>query len=308
MIEDKHPAETTVSIKKGPMTSIPFCKFHGFGNDYIVMEKAYIPESMTLGALAVDMCVRTTGVGADGLAVLEKRDGREADYFCEIVNPDGTLAAFSGNGTRCAVAYLHYKGLWTQPDLRLETRSGVKVYDLIERRGSGEFWFEAEIGKPAFASNEIPVTTHPLRDTVTDAPISIDGDAYAFSAVNVGNPVACIFVDGFDLDWRAIGRSMESHERFPERVNVVFVKVYDNENIEIRIWERGAGETSASGTCASGAAVLCALLQKTGRRVNVLSEGGTTRVLWRDDDEIVITGRADLAYCGEWPAVAISHS
>ncbi len=282
------------------MTAIPFCKFHGFGNDYIVIEREKMGPSVSLTDLAVEICSRSTGVGADGIAILEKRDGTDADYFCEIVNPDGSLAGFSGNGTRCAVAYLHFSGSWTGKRLRLGTRSGVKVYDLIEKRGEGEFWFEAEIGKPRFSSDEIPVITPSPRDRVVEEPITIDGDDYTFSAVNVGNPVACIFVDDFDIDWRAVGRSMETHERFPERVNVVFVSVTDRENIAIRIWERGAGETSASGTCASGAAVLSALLGKTGRRVDVDSEGGTTTIHWREDDEIVIKGSAELAFCGEW--------
>ena len=94
---------------------------------------------------------------------------------------------------------------------------------------------------------------------------------------------------------------METHEKFPERANIVFVKVDDMENIEIRIWERGAGETAASGTCSSGAAILSAFLLKTGREVRVHSEGGTTDIVWRDDDEIIIKGRAELVFCGEWP-------
>jgi diaminopimelate epimerase len=94
---------------------------------------------------------------------------------------------------------------------------------------------------------------------------------------------------------------METHSMFPERANIVFVRVIDDANIELRIWERGAGETSASGTCSSGAAVLSAFTGKTGRRVSVLTPGGTTDVEWREDDEILITGRADFVYCGEWP-------
>ncbi|MEP6788448.1 MAG: diaminopimelate epimerase, partial [Acidobacteriota bacterium] len=96
--------------------------------------------------------------------------------------------------------------------------------------------------------------------------------------------------------------AMETHEKFPERANIVFVKVVDAENIEIRIWERGAGETSASGTCSSGAAVLSAFMLKTGREVHVHSEGGTTDITWREDDEIIIKGSASLAFCGEWPS------
>ena len=283
------------------MTLIPFCKFHGFGNDYIVIEGEFIPKSASLASLAREICHRNTGAGSDGIAVLEKLDGIVADYNCEIVNPDGSIAGFSGNGTRCAVAYLHHKGLWSDADLRLQTRSGVKNYHLIKQDG-GEYWFEAEIGKPRFASEEVPVLTTTHRDHVINEPIIIDGGHYAFSAVNVGNPVACIFVENFNFDWRAVGRAMETHDKFPERANIVFVKPTDRDNIDIRIWERGAGETSASGTCSSGAAVLSAFILKTARKVQVHSPGGITDVLWRDeDDEIVITGRADLSYSGEWP-------
>ena len=287
--------------------AIPFCKFHGFGNDYIVIERESIGDR-PLDALAVDICDRNTGAGADGIAVLVRTgsgsDGipetSDADYFCEIVNPDGSIAGFSGNGTRCAVAYLHYKNLWSKTDLRLKTRSGVKNYHLIKKNG-GEFWFEAEIGKPKFASDEIPVLTEIRLDTVINRQLTTDNRQLTFSAVNVGNPVACIFVENFDFDWRSVGRAMETHEKFPERANIVFVKITDSDNIEIRIWERGAGETSASGTCSSAAAVLSSFMLKTKRKVHVHSPGGMTDVTWRDDDEIVITGRADLAYCGEWP-------
>jgi diaminopimelate epimerase len=282
------------------MTAIPFCKFHGFGNDYIVIERAKIPGSIGLPDLALAICHRHTGVGADGIAVLEKVKDSDADYFCEIVNPDGSIAGFSGNGTRCAVAYLYYKGLWQDTSLRLKTRSGIKNYRLIERMTKGHYWFEAEIGKPKFSSNEIPVAGR-SADSVVDRDIEVDGRQFLFSGVNVGNPVACVFVDDFNLDWRWYGRVMETHPTFPERANIVFVRVITNDEIELRIWERGAGETSASGTCSSGAAVLSAFTGKTRRRVSVISPGGRTEVDWRDDDEILLTGRADIAFCGEWP-------
>jgi diaminopimelate epimerase len=283
------------------MTSIKFCKFHGFGNDYIVMGRENIDAALSLPELAKSICHRHTGAGADGIAVLEKLSGGEADYFCEIVNPDGSIAGFSGNGTRCAVSYLYYKDLWSAENLRLQTRSGVKNFRLIEQKGTSEFWFEAEIGKPKFASDEIPVVSAERQDHVTDGQLNINGQHVTFAGVNVGNPVACVFVDNFDFDWRSLGRAMETHEMFPDRANIVFVKVVDRENVDIRIWERAAGETAASGTCASGTAVLCAFMQNTDRKVAIHSEGGTTDVVWRDDDEIIITGRADLAYCGEWP-------
>lgn len=279
--------------------SIPFCKFHGFGNDYIVIERTSIKGEMTLPDVARGICDRHKGVGSDGIAVLERLSGDVADYSCEIVNPDGSFASFSGNGTRCAVAYLYYKNIWPGDTLRLKTRSGVKNYALIERRDN-EFEFDAEIGKPKFASIDIPIVLSSAREHVVNEPVSLAGGQYTFSAVNVGNPVACIFVNSFDVDWRQMGREMESHAMFPERTNVAFVDVGDRENIEIRIWERGAGETSASGTCSSAAAVLSAFLLKTDRKLNVHSPGGTTLVEWRADDEIVIRGTAEFAFCGEW--------
>ena len=283
------------------MTPIPFCKFHGFGNDYIVIEKAALAANILISDLARSICHRHTGAGSDGIAVLEKLNGDAADYHCEIVNPDGSVAGFSGNGTRCAVAYLYYKKIWSRPELRLEARSGVKNYTLIERIADGHYWFEAEIGKPKFASDEIPVLTESRLEKVIDRRIPVGGEWVNISAVNVGNPVACTFVRDFDIDWRRLGRELESHQAFPERANIVFVKVTDRDNIDIRIWERGAGETSSSGTCASAAAVLSALTGKTDRTVSVHTEGGVTEVFWREDEEILLTGRADLVYCGEWP-------
>ncbi|MEP7147845.1 MAG: diaminopimelate epimerase [Acidobacteriota bacterium] len=281
------------------MNAIEFCKFHGFANDYIVIERESIPASVSLSELAGAICHRNTGAGADGIAVLEKLADADADYFCEIVNPDGSIAGFSGNGTRCAVAYLHYKNLWSESSLRLKTRSGVKTYTLLENASEGVYSFKAEIGKPMFKSSEIPIVGN-ATESVIDHEIDVDGREFFFSGVNVGNPVACIFVGDFDPDWQRYGRVMETHPIFPERANIVFVRVIDNENIELRIWERGAGETSASGTCSSGAAVLSALTGKTGRRVSVLSPGGTTEVDWRDDGEILLTGRAEFVFCGAW--------
>ena len=284
------------------MTAIPFCKFHGFGNDYIVIEHATLPNGIEIDRLAVAICNRHTGPGADGIAVLKKLDGSDADYGCEIVNPDGSVAGFSGNGTRCAVAYLYYKGLWEKSDLRLGMRTGIKSYKLLDSSEPGHYQFRAEIGKPNFKSLEIPFASTESLDDVIDREVVVGDQAILVSAVNVGNPVACIFTESFDFDWRYVGREMESHEAFPERANIVFVKVIDRSNIELRIWERGAGETSASGTCSAGAAVLCAYTGRTDRSVAVHTEGGIADLTWRDDGEMVLTGTADLAYTGEFPS------
>jgi diaminopimelate epimerase len=282
--------------------SIKFCKFHGFGNDYVVIEASQLEDVSDLGEFTKKFCHRTTGVGSDGIAVLEKLGDADADadFSCRIINPDGSEAGFSGNGTRCAVAYAYYKNLWTNENLRLRTKSGVKNYRLTEKISHGHYWFDAEIGKPRFSSAEIPFVSAEKLETIVDEPVKIDNQDFLVSCVNVGNPVACTFVEDFNFDWREVGRKMERHARFPERANIVFVKVLDNANIELKIWERGAGETSASGTCSSGAGVLSALTGKTGRRVSVHTEGGVTEITWRDDDEMLILGRADYVFCGEY--------
>ncbi len=268
------------------MAKISFCKFHGFGNDYIVFENGNLKNISSLSDFAKRVCHRNTSIGGDGIAVLKKSENEKADYACRIINPDGSEAGFSGNGTRCAVAYLYYKNLWQRKSLQLETKSGIKNYELLKHQ-QNTFWFLAELGKPeAIANCELQIASSDKELTMI--------------FVNVGNPVAVVFVEEFGaIDWRTIGKEIEIHERFPERTNVVFVKIIDEENIEIRIWERGAGETASSGTCSIAAAVASASAGKTNRKVSVHAEGGTTKTVWREDGEMLITGRADLAFCGE---------
>ena len=280
--------------------TIKFCKFHGFGNDYIVIERQNIPDDLDQIDIALSMCQRHTGVGSDGIAIIERLNGEEADFSCEIVNPDGSVAGFSGNGTRCAVSYTYYKGLWNAPELKLKMRTGIKRFRLIEEVPQGHYWFEAEIGKPRFASDEVPFDSETRLERVIDVPVISYGKQFIVSCVNVGNPVACVFVNEFEPAWRAYGKALEHNEAFPDRANIVFVKVLDRGNIELKIWERGAGETSSSGTCVSASAVLSAVTGRTDRRVSVHTEGGTTEFHWRDDDEMLLTGRADLAFCGTW--------
>ncbi len=281
------------------MISIPFCKFHGFGNDYIVFEAKDLPAIENLNDFAEKVCRRNTGIGGDGIAVLEKLDGAAADYDCRIINPDGSEAGFSGNGTRCAVAYLYNKNLWREKSLKLKTRSGIKTYELLKQENL-TFWFRAELGKPKFSSDEIPFVSETKSETISDYQLTINTEQLTITALNVGNPVCVVFVENFELDWRTIGKEIETHTQFPEKTNVVFVKIIDHKNIEIRIWERAAGETTSSGTCSIAAAVASAFTDKTDRQIAVHAPGGTTETVWRDDGEMLIIGRADLAFCGEW--------
>ena len=285
-----------------------FIKFHGFGNDYIVIEAKdlALAEFTELGEFARRICNRHYGAGADGIAVVSPSEVAGANFRVRIFNPDGSEAALSGNGTRCAASYLYYKKLWTAPELRLTTRAGIKLYTLREQTAAGHYVFDSELGQPKFESNSIPMTTRePLRKVV-DYELDVNGELFPVTALQMGNPNCCIFVNDFDaLDWRHIGKTIETHKQFPDRTNVVFVRVIDRQTIELRIWERGVGETEASGTCSCAAAVAAMIKGATERQVDVLMPGGRAKIQWRgkgDDEEVVITGSAAVVYEGDWLA------
>lgn len=280
-----------------------FIKFHGFGNDYLVFEEEHLREVRSVNDFARRICDRHYGAGADGITVVRPAEERGADFVVHIFNVDGSEAGLSGNGTRCTVAYLYYQGLWTADELRLRTRTGVKRYRLREQLSRGHYWFEAELGQPGLDSASVPIRTDEPRERVVNYPLTVEGESLRVTALSVGNPNCCIFVDDFErLDWRRTGRALENHEQFPERTNVVFVRVMDRGNIEVRLWERGVGETFSSGTCSCAAAVASCINDFTERRVSVHTPGGLIEVLWREDDEVLMTGRADVVYSGEWLA------
>jgi diaminopimelate epimerase len=277
-----------------------FIKFHGFGNDYIVIESDQISSFPDLGAFARSICNRHFGAGSDGIAVVSRGTDSSADFHVRIFNPDGSEAGLSGNGTRCAAAYLYYQKLWSDEELRLSTRSGVKLYKLRDEE-KGKYVFESELGKPKFDSASIPLDTEVPMDRVVDYPLEVGNETLPITALQMGNPNTCIFVEDFDaIDWRHIGKAIENHPQFPDRTNVTFIRVLSRDGIELRIWERGVGETTASGTCSCAAAVASMINGMTDRLVTAFMPGGTARIKWRDDGEVVITGTAEVVYSGDW--------
>ena len=277
-----------------------FTKFQGFGNDYIVFEAEQIAGISNLGEFARRICNRHYGAGADGIAIAQRASDGNSDFQVRIFNPDGSEAGMSGNGTRCAAAYLFFHALWTKDELRLDTRNGVKRYHLLSRN-HGKFVFRSELGEPRFDSASIPMVTPEPLERIIDFPLSVDDQTLKVTAMQMGNPNCCIFVDDFDeLDWRRLGPLIENHSQFPERTNVIFIRVLDPANIEERIWERGVGETESSGTCSCAAAVASVITGKTDRTVNVHAPGGLLPIEWRNDGEVVLTGRAEVVYNGEW--------
>lgn len=278
-----------------------FIKFHGFGNDYIVIEAKELTDVGALGDFARRICDRHYGAGSDGIAVVSPSETNDADFHVRIFNPDGSEANLSGNGTRCAASYLYYQKLWSAREVRLSTRSGVKRYILREQNDAGRYIFDSELGQPGFDSASIPMLTEPSLEKVVDYALQVNGDEFQVTALQIGNPICCIFVKDFDeLDWRRIGKILENHKQFPERTNVVFVRVDSPQTISVRIWERGVGETNASGSCSCAAAVAAMVKKETERTVQVLMPGGEARIQWRTDGEVVITGFAEVIYGGQW--------
>jgi len=280
-----------------------FTKFHGFGNDYIVIELEQLTSYSDLGEFSRRLCNRHYGAGADGIAVINRIESGDADFQVRIFNPDGSEAALSGNGTRCAAAYLYYKALWAGENLRLSTRSGIKRYVLIEQTSFGKYVFDSELGKPKFDSGSVPFLVDPPMERIVDYPFQAGSETLRITALQMGNPNCCIFVESFDeVDWRRLGPLIENHKQFPDRTNVIFVRVQDRQTIELRIWERGVGETTASGTCSCAAAVASMIRGQTDRSINVRMPGGQARISWREDGEVVINAPAELVYDGVWLA------
>lgn len=278
-----------------------FIKFQGFGNDYIVFESEHLAGVESLNEFALAVCDRHYGAGADGIVVLARAETETADFIARIFNADGSEAAVSGNGTRCAAAYLHYQGLWSEENLRLSTLAGLKLYRLRETMSKGHYWFDSDLGQPRFASAAVPVLTDEPLERVVAYPLEVEGETWQITALSMGNPHCCIFVDDFEaLDWRRVGRAIETHPRFPEKTNVTFIRAIDRARIELRIWERGVGETFSSGTCSCAAAVASVVNGLAERSVHVETPGGRMKVEWREDGEVVLTGRADVVYGGQW--------
>jgi diaminopimelate epimerase len=292
-----------------------FVKLHGYGNDYLVFEASELAPVGWRGGFVTHepnepfiafvrrVCDRHFGAGSDGVAVVERLEaGAEADFALRIFNPDGGEAAMSGNGSRCAAACLHFTGLWSADELRFLTRAGVKRYTARGREAKGVLRFEAEIGRPLFDSGSIPMLTlEPLAE-VRAYPLALPGgETLTITALQMCNPNCCVFVEDFDrIDWRRLGRIIETHAAFPERTNVEFVRILDRRTIQARVWERGAGETLSSGTGACAAAVAAMLNGLTEQRLTVRMPGGALDVFWRGDGEVLLTGTAEVIYRGEW--------
>jgi diaminopimelate epimerase len=279
-----------------------FHKFQALGNDFLIMRESELRTvAGDFESFSKQICDRHFGVGADGLEVLLETPGTAgADFEVRLFNADGGETPISGNGTRCVAAYLYLIENWDQSEVRIATGAGVKTLRPIDRNEFG-LVFETEMGAPRFASEEIPVLLPARLDRVIRQALEVDGQRVEFTATSMGNPHCSVFVDDFrEIDWRALGSKLETHAAFPDRTNVEFIRVSTRNEIETRFWERGVGETLASGTGACGAALAAMINGLTERKVKVVTEAGALLVEWRDDGIVLQTGEARIVYRGEW--------
>jgi diaminopimelate epimerase len=279
-----------------------FHKYQALGNDFLIVRESEMRAfTQDYEAFCRTLCDRHFGAGADGVELLLDSPRMEgADFEVRLFNADGGETPISGNGTRCVAAYLCLVERWVRPEVRIATGAGIKVLRPIGPRSS-RMVFETVMGQPRFASGDIPVALDRPLERVVGQTLEVDGRPVTFTATSMGNPHCSLFVKDFEeLDWRALGAKLETHPAFPERTNVEFIRVLNDGEIEVRFWERGCGETLASGTGACGAALAAMLNDRTGRRVSVKTQAGELLVEWRADNLIVQTGEARAVYRGEW--------
>lgn len=271
-----------------------FTKMHGLGNDYVYVncfeEKIDNPP-----AVARFVSDRHFGIGSDGLIMINP--SKTADFEMEMYNADGSRGEMCGNGIRCVAKYVYDYGLTDKTQISVETLGGIKYLDLTVEDGKVSL-VKVDMGKPELEADLIPIISE--REQVIDEPIEVDGKEYHMTGVSMGNPHAVIYVDDVKgLDLEKIGPKFENHERFPKRINTEFVHCIDRQTVEMRVWERGSGETLACGTGACAVAVSSILNNLIDTQVTVKLLGGDLQIEWdREKDRVFMTGPATVVFDG----------
>lgn len=277
--------------------SITFTKMHGAGNDYIYIDATKeVPSDIS--ELARKMSDVHFGIGSDGLVLIMKSD--VADFRMRMFNADGSEAEMCGNATRCIGKYVYDRGLTDKTEVTLETLAGIKVLHLHLKDGEVES-VTVDMGEPTLRPELVPVASRNLEVKISE-PETVDGKEYRITGVSMGNPHAVIFVDEItDAMVLGEGPKLEVAEIFPRKTNVEFAKVVNRSEIEMRVWERGTGETFACGTGACATAVAAVLNGLTDREVDLKLRGGTLHIKWDETTgHVLMTGPATFVCTGDY--------
>lgn len=274
-----------------------FTKMHGIGNDYIYVN-CFQETVKNPAAVARFVSDRHFGIGGDGLILIKPSE--IADCEMDMYNLDGSRGAMCGNGIRCVAKYVYDYGIVDRTDIRVATGSGVKSLKLTLENGKVSM-VKVNMGSPILTAKEIPMIAQ--SDPVINAPLMVNGQEYRMTAVSMGNPHAVTYLPEIDdLDLEKIGPSFENHPAFPDRVNTEFVKVMDRHTLQMRVWERGSGETLACGTGACAVTVASVLngLVDDSEPVTVKLLGGDLQIFWnREENQVYMTGPATVVFDGE---------
>ena len=273
-----------------------FTKMHGAGNDYVYVNCFSEPFPTDPAALAIAVSDRHKGIGADGLILIcpsERGDARMRMY-----NADGSESEMCGNGVRCVAKYVHDHGIAKKDLLRIETGRGVLTLQLFIEQGQARR-IRVNMGPPILKSADIPTTLSgdpPIRQA-----LSVGGRELRVTCVSMGNPHCVTFVDEITDEWvLGIGPRIETHPAFPQRVNAEFIQVLSPTEFNMRVWERGSGETQACGTGACAACVAGVLAGLTERRVLAHLPGGDLELEWAESGDVFLTGEAVEVFSGDW--------
>ena len=272
----------------------PFTKMQGIGNDYIYVN-CMSGEYFDPAELSAVMSPRHMSVGADGLVLICSSD--IADAKMRMFNADGSEGRMCGNAIRCVGKYLYDNGIVNKENISVETLSGIKYLTLTVENEKVTY-VSVDMGTASFVPGSIPVLS---EDEVINRPIAVPSGEYRFTAVTVGNPHAVIYAEDVDsLDLRKIGPEFENNELFPERINTEFVKVISGTHLQMRVWERGSGETWACGTgaCAVVAASVKNGICSANTEITVTLIGGDLKIVCSDDYRITMRGAAVKVYDG----------
>lgn len=276
-----------------------FTKMHGCGNDYIYVDggKEIIPQEKK-PEIVRKLSDRHFGIGGDGIIFINPSD--QADFEMEMYNLDGSRGEMCGNGMRCVGKFVYDKGLTDKTELTVISAGKIKYLKLFVKDGKVET-VRVNMGSPILTAKEVPVVSKDPEAPVINDEFIVDGISYKMTCVSMGNPHAITFMDEVaSLPLEKIGPSFENHERFPNRVNTEFIRVIDDKTVEMRVWERGSGETLACGTGACATAVACALNGLTGNEVLVKLLGGDLFIEWdREENIVYMTGPATTVFEGE---------
>lgn len=271
-----------------------FTKMHGLGNDYVYVNcfEEKIDNPPVVARFVSD---RHFGIGSDGLIMINP--SKVADFEMEMYNADGSRGEMCGNGIRCVAKYVYDYGLTDKTQISVETLGGIKYLDLTVEDGKVTL-VKVDMGKPELKAELIPIVSD--NEQVLDEPIEVDGKEYRMTGVSMGNPHTVIYVDDVkNLDLETIGPKFENHERFPKRINTEFVRCIDRHTVEMRVWERGSGETLACGTGACAVAVASILNNLTDTQVTVKLLGGDLQIEWdKEKDRVFMTGPAKVVFDG----------